>query len=85
MTRMKIRFYRGPLDGKVMHRVLKPGETTIMTARPTNNFFAATAADQPVGTGYALNVETYVKTHHTHPDGSVFFEWNRPRGTRFKD
>lgn len=120
---MKIRLYRGPLNGKVMEipdseqsvtlprkikkkrPVPKPApEYNIYPTNATSTGYTVTTGSNTVTTGTniiipspvaapvtiaatvdepdrVLDVEyvTYLMTDKTHPDGSVFFEWDRPR------
>lgn len=75
---MKVRLYRGPGDGK---KFLVPDNSQYCEIE--------SLAEDPRDTwqrDQALTVNTvrstYVRTTHTHPDGSVFFEWDRPRGSK---
>jgi hypothetical protein len=74
---MKVRFYRGPWDGKVKH--MADHMIDVRVAVPINNYVASsvTSPTAPI----TINQTRYVRTKHTHPDGSVYFEWDQPRGT----
>lgn len=73
---MKVRLYRGPADGKIID--IAPTETSWMIRQLADpkRLYADDLSD--VKTVDAL----YVRTKHTHPDGSVYFEWDKPKGTK---
>lgn len=79
---MKVRFYRGPMDGKV--REVKDNEYTIVVAfRKKNAPLYMDPSDNYSLVPVAYGKHLYNRTRHTHPDGSVFFEWDQPKGTKF--
>lgn len=74
---MKARLYRGPSDGKIID--VPNHEKTIITSHieDIRSYPASGYPTQiPVVNAY------YHITPHTHPDGSVFFEWEKPRGAK---
>ena len=78
---MKVRFYRGPMDGKVREVRDSPSMQAIETVyRGSPNthsvFISATTLQE------ATKKALYYRTQHTHPDGSVYFEWSKPKGTK---
>ena len=93
---MKIRLYRGPLDGKVMH-----------TDRVSNQLIIHYTPKYKKGSdkwfeqqqGYARYMTTgphneveiprymqtvYYRTRYQHPDGSVFYEWENSKNRKDK-
>lgn len=84
---MKARFYRGPWDGKIKtvpdHSYTwkvaiantKPGWMDF----PTDGYIGP---DTIFPTHKMYNEYIYRRTNHTHPDGSVFFEWDQKKGSR---
>ena len=80
---MKVRFYRGPWDGKVKHVQDHFTEIQVALTKPRLTYLDA---DNPYIDGNMLNygplTAIYRKTRHTHPDGSVFFEWDKKKGSR---
>jgi hypothetical protein len=80
MSMVKARFYRGPWDGKVKH-VQDNQYTILINSVNGSNLFKD--YNSPVVTA-PITVQTHIyrRTQHTHPDGSVFFEWDKPRGTK---
>lgn len=83
---MKARFYRGPWDGKV--KSLAPDTYNLRVSIPnTKPAWLGVGVDVyldpdvlPIHKMY--NVYIYRRTRHTHPDGSVFFEWDKPKGSK---
>jgi hypothetical protein len=78
---VRIRFYRGPMDGKVHEG---RDDCTVVTV--SNMPALAFQNVQPGDYNAPVNMKNtnYYRTPHTHPDGSVFFEWGQPKGTRIK-
>jgi hypothetical protein len=84
MSTMRARLYRGPFNGKVMEwdgrRELYVSGSKRMSRKQRYERFmkAATAED---GLIYSTHTsEMYVRTGYVHPDGSIFYEWSRPKG-----
>lgn len=81
---MKVRLYRGPQDGKVYD--IDPTQNVIVVsavADPSNLYqYGVDAGDTYPMVGLNTVQCFYKRTKHTHPDGSVFFEWDKPRGTK---
>lgn len=86
---MKARFYRGPWDGKV--RVVPDNRDRILVATTKTKFDYKNDPWEPL----VYAEETYSMRMYTitingrsytapamHPDGSVYFEWDKPRGSR---
>lgn len=73
MPNLVARLYRGPAADKRL--VMKNDTATIRVPlmKKGKGF-----------SGYTMVTHTYRRTNHTHPDGSVYFEWDQPRGTKFK-
>lgn len=79
---MKIRLYRGPFDGKVMEwdggrDVMLAGPKKMTRKQRYAQFAKATTHDNLMFTHVTAR---YVRTTFVHPDGSVFYEWDKPRG-----
>jgi hypothetical protein len=74
---MKARLYRGPADGKIY--IVPENELYIKYASVPKNLFFGEYSQGPIETTPTIKTEVYQRTHHTHPDGSVFFEWSKPR------
>lgn len=75
---MKIRLYRGPFSGRVYN--IRPDDDRILLSKQPNHFAARSDRfgafpDEPIKVDYY----TYVRTRHSHPDGSIYFEWDKPR------
>lgn len=88
---MKARLYRGPHDGKVFEvpdhqrdiTLMRPKSRQVRQSDGTDGWFSIeTIADE-----YRM-VEAYAPSGRwypsVHPDGSVFFEWTKKRGTRIE-
>ena len=76
---MKVRFYRGPMDGKT--RLARDDVFVITTTHlNTKGLWAEDDSDPNLLTRSSLHI--YRRTPYVHPDGSVFFEWEKPKGTR---
>ena len=73
MTNLVARLYRGPAAGK---RVALKKDTAALVV-PTLKKFGWNRS-------YEMVQHRYVRTNHTHPDGSIYFEWDKPKGTKFK-
>jgi hypothetical protein len=86
---MRIRFYRGPMNGKVKKFPTSKGNNVIKVAIPNTkpNWVDVPVdvftGDIPFTAHKMYNEYYYRKTQHTHPDGSVYFEWDQPKGTKF--
>jgi len=78
---MKARFYRGPWNGKV--REVRDSESFILVNEFKTNTWRDMMTANPTS-AIMYNTYRYYRTNHTHPDGSVFFEWDKPPGTRIK-
>lgn len=90
---MKVRLYRGPYNGKVMN--VPNGQTTIALSRADRrslaNFYESMSPQATVEfknetysirmMGVNLNGHYYTAPA-MHPDGSVYFEWDKPRSVR---
>jgi len=76
---IKARFYRGPYNGKVL--MVKDSEQTITVAEPNSKFWVD-MSDSTYPPAIGVTQHLYYRTKHTHPDGSVFYEWYRPKGSR---
>jgi len=79
---MKVRLYRGPQDGKVLD--LDPTETMVVTetlADELHMYDWNTDGTYPTVAPKTVRAH-YRRTQHTHPDGSVYFEWTMPKGTK---
>lgn len=76
---MKVRFYRGPWDGKI--RVMKDTAQEV-TVYSNKNPMATLWNDSQLNPEIE-RLYLYRRTNCTHPDGSVYFEWDRPKGSRF--
>lgn len=72
---MKARLYRGPFDGKVVDA---QGTSIKLAFMPDDLPLTALDPTKPL----PYKIVYYHQTNHTHPDGSVFFEWSEPRGTK---
>jgi hypothetical protein len=72
---IKARLYRGPGNGKVIW--VRDNEYAIYFAEPPkmDSSFWLNSSPQAL----APKTHVYNRTRHTHPDGSVFFEWSKPR------
>jgi hypothetical protein len=75
---MKARFYRGPWDGKV--KDLDPSMTRIVVAHPPKMSFFDELMEPSMP--MVIKKTMYTRTNHTHPDGSVFYEWDQKKGTK---
>lgn len=79
---MKARLYRGPMDGKTL--TLAKQEQVILVDQLADELqpydWSGVAANHPI-TPNVVRLQ-YRRTQHTHPDGSVFYEWDQPRGTK---
>lgn len=78
---MKVRFYRGPWDGKIKH--LGDSMDYIVMATYAGNIYTAAASNLTGPVAMTNENHVYRKTRHTHPDGSVYFEWDKPKGTKW--
>lgn len=68
------------MDGKT--RLVRDDQTHILVhSNRSHNYLPGVYSDQPYEY-VAVQRHMYVRTRHTHPDGSVFFEWEKPRGTK---
>lgn len=67
------RLYRGPANGKRLALSKDTAAITVPTMQKTKTVLP-----------YTMVQHRYVRTNHTHPDGSVYFEWDKPKGTKFK-
>jgi hypothetical protein len=77
---MKARFYRGPWDGKTR---TVPDDQYLIMVMVDNKKNLYGKLDFPTYVGdLTVRQHVYRKTRHTHPDGSVFFEWDKKKGTR---
>jgi hypothetical protein len=80
---IKARLYRGPKHGKIYAVADKEHYVVVYGNRPGTLHLAN---DSYYPNQYTLAMNTpkyvYVRTHHTHPDGSVYFEWDKPKGTK---
>lgn len=72
---MKVRFYRGPLNGHV--RMVADHQHVIEFARPVKFSKKTERVDFEAVLG--VRYDRYYRTRYMHPDGSVFFEWDQPR------
>lgn len=80
------------MDGKVKHYSFGPGQTLqIVVASTSDNMFRATNTSHPTELiNFRRDIYRAVKmndglggvAYAMHPDGSMFFEWYRPRGSR---
>lgn len=61
--------------------LVKDGEYAITVAEPNEKFWIDMLPNTHP-TAVAVKQHLYVRTKHTHPDGSVFFEWSRPKGSK---
>jgi len=90
---MKIRLYRGPFDGKVIH-MSGSLDSIVMMYRPKykpgskqwkkywSEFGVYSNPTEPINEMSMMSQTVrYQRTRHTHPDGAVFYEWDQPRGT----
>jgi hypothetical protein len=77
---MKIRMYRGPMDGKV--QFVPPKTVELMTVKAGIPLVWVKEAKGSLEEVIPMQTYRYVKTKATHPDGSVYFEWDKPKGTR---
>lgn len=76
---MIARFYRGPWNGK--KKVVKDDiNNLVVDYFNSKGVWAIDQNDPAIESNTSRHV--YYRTRHTHPDGSVFFEWSKPRGTR---
>lgn len=73
MAYLVARLYRGPAAGKRLALSRDMTSITIPTMKKDNGPWP-----------YEMVKHHYRRTNHTHPDGSVYFEWDQPRGTKFK-
>lgn len=76
---MKVRFYRGPFHGKT--REVRDDQHTVTVSYMRDNSVRPFDYTDPMSL-MNMGTTTYSKTRHTHPDGSVYFEWDKPRGSR---
>ena len=95
---MRARLYRGPHDGRVLE--VPDNQTSIMLRRPKRRGLLAFGAAILSSEGSYTVIETindeyrmvYVDDQRfrpsrlpaIHPDGSVYFEWTKKRGTRIE-
>lgn len=81
---MKVRFYRGPWDGKT--KEVADHEHVVLVSTMNQKFLFEELFDSSNPTAVAPTYKTYRyrRTNYMHPDGSVFFEWDKPRGTKIK-
>jgi hypothetical protein len=77
---MIARLYRGPADGKRFD-VPDHQRTILFATFPKGPLFDY-GGNAPTVINHTQH--EYRMTRHTHPDGSVYFEWSQPRGTRIK-
>ena len=91
---MRARLYRGPHDGRVfeVHNTQRTIRLKRRARTGTSIFTGLT------GKGNTWELQTVDDEYHValvrhpdgslrfavHPDGSVYFEWSQPRGTRIK-
>lgn len=80
---MKVRFYRGPANGKVCE-----------ASEPMFSFNVAVLNHKNLNANanfWNANIEfgspqhrtaRYLRTNFHHPDGSIFYEWDKPRRPR---
>jgi hypothetical protein len=73
MTKLVARLYRGPAAGKRLNMKTDTAAINIPTLKREKGML-----------GYSMVAHRYVRTNHTHPDGSVYFEWDKPKGTKYK-
>lgn len=86
---MKVRLYRGPFDGKVIkdwqggsHLVLN-GMRKLTRKQRWERFKKLQEDWKPDQNIFPDHISAvYVRTSFVHPDGSVFYEWERPRPPR---
>jgi hypothetical protein len=86
---LKVRLYRGPFDGKVVN--WRGGSTLVLngTKRMTREqrMKEIHKYSFTTGQGFAYPdtmrvTAVYRQTPYIHPDGSVFYEWDKPRPKR---
>ena len=80
---MKVRFYRGPMDGKV--REARDDMSVIQvqyTPKAKEKYRYWNPADNYAPVEVWAQSTLYRRTRFVHPDGSVFFEWDKPKGTK---
>ena len=77
---MKARFYRGPWDGKV--RAIADDQYLIVVAVDNRKNIPYDWTPPSYVGDLSIRKHIYRKTRHTHPDGSVFFEWDQPKGSK---
>lgn len=79
---MIARFYRGPWADKK----LAVPDDQYMIAVPVNNMtnYRSQASFDSLPPYAQIETRThyYRRTNHTHPDGSVFFEWEKKKGSK---
>lgn len=87
---MKVRLYRGPFDGKVVeHRggpLIMQG-TKKMTRKQQHEWLSSAPPFSAPPYVRAIYQPVYLSINGvtmpaTHPDGSVFYEWDSPRRVR---
>jgi hypothetical protein len=73
---MKVRLYRGPADGKIVHIPDQENYWLVESLADPINYYSDDLSE------IRSIKSVYRRTHHTHPDGSVYFEWDKPKRTR---
>lgn len=89
---MRARLYRGPHDGRVLE--VPDYQRTIMLRRPksrramfsngTDGWFSIETIDDEYRMVQVIDKHTNLDVPCYHPDGTVFFEWTKKRGTRIE-
>lgn len=79
---MKVRFYRGPWDGKTRQVADHESMVLVSVVEKKALFEELFNSKDPLAVMPSYKTYRYRRTNHTHPDGSVFFEWDKPRGSK---
>lgn len=90
---MKVRFYRGPYDGKVRHvddsalhrGVIQVAEKPKLADLYSGNYWDQVTVNKHTYEMRMLSIQighTVYKAPAMHPDGSVYYEWTKKRGSK---
>lgn len=85
--KLKVRLYRGPFDGKVLKNwsggstIVLNGIKKVSKKERYRQFMDRKPTDQIFPDVFTVT-GVYYATPFMHPDGSRFYEWDKPRKTR---
>lgn len=79
---MKVRFYRGPWNGRTREVADHEYVVIVNTMNRKTMFEELFNSNNPSAVMPTYKTHRYYRTKHTHPDGSVFFEWDKPKRSR---